>query len=68
LESKDFIKSDVNEFVSAANSYRFKLSEMQIDFRKNFILGQKIIIRVKDDRKELAHFIDQLRESTFIMI
>jgi hypothetical protein len=60
LESKHANKKDLNEISSAMKSYELKLSELSISFHQKTILTQNIFVRIKDDRKELARFVDSL--------
>jgi hypothetical protein len=60
LESKHANKKDLNEISSAMKSYELKLSELSINFHQKTILTQNIFVRIKDDRKELARFVDSL--------
>jgi hypothetical protein len=60
LESNHANKKDLNEISSAMKSYELKLSELSINFHQKTILTQNIFVRIKDDRKELARFVDSL--------
>jgi hypothetical protein len=58
LESSHANKIDLNEISSAMKSYDLKLSELSINFSQKTILSQNIFVRIKDDRRELARFVD----------